>query len=243
MKTQHRVQKTQRRKKVTPMYETLRPWHEVLKAWDVNPFLVILDFLTEIGIDGNLALSSFTADYYDAMTWYDKIGDAQQIIAATLAENRLLYDAMIDGMPYAQIRKKIRTPDLTRTATGTSTGSSTAQRNQSVTTTDTPNQYRTTSVNSVNPYDNPGWQEDRKNETTESGSRTTTTSYSGQPDTASSSMSGSRTDIETGTETTTEMITGSLDPAASAELLEMGLTVFGKYKKDLAKRLFLQVWR
>lgn len=225
------------------MYEDLKPWHEVLEAWAVNPFLQILDFLTEIGIDGDIALSSFTSDYWDALTWYDSIGDTQRIMQATLSENRLIYDAMIDGMPYAQIRSKTRTPDLTRSTTGSSTGSSTAQRNQSVTTTDTPNNYRTTSINSVNPYDNPGWQDDRKNETTETGSRSTTTSYAGTPDTASSTMTGSKTETETGTETTTETITGSMDPAAAAELIELGLTVFGKYKKDLAKRLFLQVWR
>lgn len=225
------------------MYDDLKPWHEVLEDWDVNPFLTILDFLTEIGIDGDIALSSFTADYWDALTWYDSIGDTQRIMQATLAENRLLYDAMIDGMPYAQIRRKTRTPDLTRSTTGTSTGSSTAQRNQAVTTTDTPNNYKTTSVNSVNPYDNPGWQDDRKNETTETGSRSTTTSYTGTPDTASSTTTGSKTESETGIETTTEMITSNMDAAAAAELIELGLTVFGKYKKDLAKRLFLQVWR
>lgn len=225
------------------MYDDLKPWHEVLEAWDVNPFLTILDFLTEIGIDGDIALSSFTADYWDALTWYDSIGDTQRIMQATLSENRLLYDAMIDGMPYAQIRQKTRTPDLTRSTTGSSSGSSTAQRNQTVTTTDTPNNYKTTSVNSVNPYDNPGWQDDRKNETTETGSRSTTTSYTGTPDTATSSMTGSRTESETGSETTTEMITGSMDPAAAAELIELGMTVFGQYKKHLAKRLFLQVWR
>jgi hypothetical protein len=225
------------------MYDDLKPWHEVLEAWDVNPFLQILDFLTEIGIDGDIALSSFTSDYWDALTWYDSIGDTQRIMQATLSENRLLYDAMIDGMPYAQIRTKTRTPDLTRSTTGSSSGSSTAQRNQTVTTTDTPNNYRTTSINSVNPYDNPGWQDDRKNETTETGSRSTTTSYTGTPDTASSTMTGSMTESETGTDTTTETITGSMDPAAAAELIELGLTVFGKYKKDLAKRLFFQVWR
>lgn len=225
------------------MYESLKPWHEVLESWGVNPFLQILDFLTEIGIDGDIALSSFTSDYWDALTWYDSIGDTQRIMQATLSENRMLYDAMIDGMPYAQIRRKTRTPDLTRSTTGSSTGSSTAQRNQSVTTTDTPNNYTTTSINSVNPYDNPGWQNDRKNETTETGSRSTTTSYTGAPDSATSTTSGSRTDTETGTETTTETITGSMDPAAAAELIELGLTVFGKYKKDLAKRIFLQVWR
>ena len=225
------------------MYDDLKPWHEVLEDWDVNPFLTILDFLTEIGIDGDIALSSFTADYWDAMTWYDSIGDTQRIMQATLSENRLIYDAMIDGMPYAQIRQKTRTPDLTRSTTGSSTSSSTAQRNQPVTTTDTPNNYRTTSINSVNPYDNPGWQDDRKNETTETGSRSTTTSYTGTPDTASSTTTGSKTETETGTDTTTETITGSMDPAAAAELIELGLTVFGKYKKELAKRLFLQVWR
>ena len=225
------------------MYETLKPWHEVLEAWGVNPFLKILDFLTEIGIDGEIALSSFTSDYWNALTWYDRIGDAQRIIVATLSENRMLYDAMIDGMPYAQVRKKTRTPNLTRSTSGTSSGSSTAQRNQSITTTDTPNGYKTTSINSVNPYDNPGWQDDRKNETTETGSRSTTTSYAGTPDTATSTTTGSKTESEPGTETTTETITGSMDPAAAAELIEMGLTVFGKYKKDLAKKLFLQVWR
>ena len=225
------------------MYDSLKPWNEVLEDWGVNPFLQILDFLTEIGIDGDIALSSFTADYWDALTWYDSIGDTQRIMQATLSENRLIYDAMIDGMPYAQIRRKTRTPDLTKTTTGTSTGSSSAQRKQSVTTTDTPNNYKTTSINSVNPYDNPGWQDDRKNETTETGSRSTTTSYTGDPDTASSSMTGSRTETEIGTDTTTEMITSNMDPAAAAELIELGLTVFGKYKKDLAKRLFLQVWR
>lgn len=225
------------------MYDDLKPWHEVLEDWGVNPFLQILDFLTEIGIDGDIALSSFTADYWDALTWYDSIGDMQRIMQATLAENRLLYDAMIDGMPYAQIRRKTRTPDLTKTTTGTSTGISNAQRNQSVTTTDTPNGYKTTSINSVNPYDNPGWQDDRKNETTETGSRSTTTSYTGTPDTATSSTSGSKTETELGTETTTEMITNNMDAAAAAELIELGLTVFGKYKKDLAKRIFLQVWR
>lgn len=225
------------------MYDNLKPWNEVIESWGVNPFLTILDFLTEIGIDGDIALSSFTADYWDALTWYDSIGDTQRIMQATLSENRLLYDAMIDGMPYAQIRRKTRTPDLTRSTTGSSTGSSTAQRNQSVTTTDTPNNYKTTSINSVNPYDNPGWQDDRKNETTETGSRSTTTSYTGTPDTASSTTTGSKTESETGTETTTETITGSMDPAAAAELIELGLTVFGKYKKDLAKRLFFQVWR
>lgn len=225
------------------MYDDLTPWHTVAEAWETNPFNTIQTWLDDIGIDSALAMRSFTADYYDALTWYTDIGDAQTIIRATLAENHLLYDAMQDGMPYAQIRKKIRTPEITRAMTGTSKSSSSAQRKQTITSTDTPQNFKSTSTNSVNPYDNPGWTDETKNEYTETGSRTTQTSYSGDPDTASSSASGSRTDTETGTETTTEMITGSMDAAAAAELLELGLTIFGKYKKDLARKLFLQVWR
>lgn len=226
------------------MYETLTPWHECMSAWGVNPFAddMILAFLADIGIDGGLAIDQFTADYYDAKSWYNSIGEVQRLIKATISINRSKYDAMIAGLPYGQQRRKIRTPDITKTIDGSSTGTTTNDRRQTQTQIDTPTNYTSTRTHSVNPYDNPGWQDESKDVSVDSGSRTVLTSYSGDPDTMTNTATGQRTDTETGTETTTETITGTLNAKEAAEVLQMGLTVFREFERDLAAKLFVQLW-
>ena len=144
----------------------------------------------------------------------------------------------------------VRTPNLQASTTSAASTSTTSKINQTQTTTDTPNNYQQTSVRSVNPYDDSGMRSESQNVVTDSGSRTTTTAYSGDPDNATSSSTGTTTATNTGTETTehTGSRSGNIGVTTAQQMLESELelaakmNIFKQIELDLAQKIFIGAW-
>lgn len=266
----------------------IRQWHDV----DVpNIFITYLDdwtpIFSAIGMDINVAWLMFSRDYDNAYTIYDddmiysiwrEVYQAnylkyQKFIAAASAE----YEP-IENYNMIEIGQDIRTPNLTNqltlntTAAMTDTRSTqvyshaenTSQINQTRTNTDSPNDYTTTSTHKVSPYDNPNFVNAEEDVSVQTGSRTNTETYSGNPDTSTTSgnssttnsggtstkNTGTNTSTETGTEKTDHRLTrrGNIGVTTSQQMLEAELALAEKMnlfriiEQDIAAKLFLQVW-
>ena len=266
----------------------IRQWHDV----DVpNIFIAYHDdwmpIFSAIGMDIDVAWSMFSRDYSHAYTTYDDdiiyhvFQDVyysnyikyQKFIAAASAE----YEP-IENYNMIEVGQDIRTPNLTNqmtlntTAAMTDTRSTqvyshaenTSQINQTRTNTDTPSNYTTTSTHKVNPYDNPGFVNAEEDVSVQTGSRTNTETYSGNPDTSTTSgnssttnsggtsttNTGTNTSTETGTEKNDHNLTrrGNIGVTTSQQMLEAELALAEKMnlfriiEQDIAAKLFLQVW-
>ncbi len=179
------------------------------------------------------------------MVYSTNLKKYQKLIAVYAKE----YDALED-LALNERYSSIRTPDLTRETTSEGQSSGTVKNNQSRSTTDSPNGFQTQNVHSVNPYDGTGFRTESQDISSETGTRTTTESYSGQPDQTSSTSSGESTTTEKGTETITHTLTRSgsdgrrtLQELAQQEFtLAERMNIFRIIERDLAAKLFLQVW-
>lgn len=266
----------------------LKRWNELDLA---NLFIRYAEhwqpILDAIGLDINNAWLQFYYDYEYAVTRYDEdqIELLWDVIYQTnqLKYQKLMAVATADYEPienYNMIEdgQDTRTPNLTnqvtlnttsattdtRSTTLNGTSNTTSAINQTKTTTDAPQNFKETSTHSVNPYDNPGFTNEYKDEVTQEGTRTVQESYSGNPDTTavtssststnsggtSTSNTGSNTSTETGTDTTTHRLTrhGNIGVTTSQQMLESELVLADKMnlfkiiEQDLASKLFLQVW-
>lgn len=270
---------------ITPYNDKYRQWGEIDFA--VNPFDSWSDTLDAIGLTVDDAFNYFTLDYYGASTNYTDsyiiaiflqvlktAGDKYtRMIAAAKAEYNPIHN--VDA---TETYTDVRTPDLqkeltlnttsamtdTRSSTLTLNTTTSSSINQTRTTTDTPNNLKSTNVHSVNPYDNPGYYEESKDETTQTGSTQQTESYTGNPDTTqntgtnttqnsggtSTTNTGTNTETDTGTETVEHNARryGNIGVTSSQNLvgqeldLAERLNIFKVIEQDIAAKLFLQVW-
>ena len=133
---------------------------------------------------------------------------------------------------------RTRTPDLTQATEAES------ERKQTRTTTETPNNWKEKDLHKVVPYDSANLNDMEQSERTFEGTRSTSESYSGQPDTASSTTTTTGTD----TEETTSDISGNIGTTTSQMMLESHLDLARRMKlseeieHDVAKELLLQLW-
>jgi hypothetical protein len=227
------------------MNDSLKPWREVSEDLTVNPFDSLSALLTSINMDTDSALWQFNEDYHDADTWYTDQADILKIFENVANANKTKYQALIGTYPFSVMRSKVRIPDITRELTASSSGSADVTRNQTETQTETPNGYGQTRTHSVAPFDTTTFKEEYQDRITNNGSKKVSTSYSGDPDHTESESSGTRTDTESGTETTTETVIGS-DKLTTAEAMAdmaAAATIFNVIEKDIAAKLFAQVWR
>lgn len=273
---------------ITPYHpDGYRQWGEIDFTESNNPFRLWQTILAQLSMDMTVALQFFTLDYYSAVTNYSDIyisvvfgqvlttaGDKYtRMIAAAKASYNPIHN--IDA---TETYTDVRTPDLqkeltlntttamtdTRSSTLTLNTITSSSINQTRTTTDTPNNLKTTNVHSVNPYDNPGYLEDTKDESTQTGSTQQTESYTGNPDTTqntgtnttqngggtSTTNTGTNTQTDTGTETVEHNARryGNIGVTSSQKLvneeldLADRLNIFRIIEQDIAKKLFLQVW-
>lgn len=231
---------------------------------DINPFAddvlgPFIDLIFRMGVGAEEADALFRFDYADAYTPYtdDQI---KQLTHLMFKVNFRKYEKLIDvydaeynpieNYSMTETMTDVRTPDLQASTTSTTSASTTSKINQTQTTTDTPNNYQQLSVRSVNPYDNSGMRSESQNVVTDSGSRTTTTAYSGDPDNATSSSTGTTTATNTGTETTahTGSRSGNIGVTTSQQMLESELELaakmdmFKQVELDLAQKIFIGVW-
>ena len=257
----------------------------------VNPFITYDEqwqpILNALGIEPNHAWIRFYNDYEHALTKYDE--DQFMLMFDVIYQtNKLKYQKLItvataeyepiENYNMIEEGQDTRTPNLTnqvtlnttsattdtRSTTLNGTSNTTSAINQAKTTTDAPQNFKETSTHSVNPYDNPGFTNEYKDEVTQEGTRTVQESYSGNPDTTavtsnststnsggtSTANTGTNTSTETGTDTTTHRLTrrGNIGVTTSQQMLESELVLADKMnlfkiiEQDLASKLFLQVW-
>lgn len=236
------------------MYSNLTPWNELAESFDLsadppeNPFLVFLPLLAEIGIPVSDALKIFTQDYYSAKCFFDSYEEIVVAFSNCFYVIQEKYNTLIDNYPFSELKRHVRTPNITRSMSASSSGSADVSRNQTETQTEEPLQgYGQTRTHSVSPYDagTNDFKGEYKDEVTNTGKKQLTTTYTGSPDHTASSSSGSRSDTETGTETTTETTIGKAGMSMQEMLQDYALAkpIFKMIEEEIAKKIFLQVWR
>lgn len=228
---------------------TLTRWADVYPTLQDNPFGQISTFLYSLGFDTSqegmdTLINDFNWSYADALCYFTAESDINRIFKMILNDAKK-YNLAKQMYTATKTETRLRTPDLTTSTEGSASGSTSMQRKQTETQTETPNSYGMDKTHKVNPYDNPGLTEAYKDETLYKGTKTISTSFTGDPDETTSSSTGTSSTTETGTDTTTITTIGS-DGKTLAEQIE-GIeavnTLWQMIKTDIAKKLFLQVWR
>lgn len=270
-----------------PITREYREWTTITETI-ANPFSgVWTEILSALGLDDLAALDTFTIDFESAISRYtDEY--IQKLFTIIFKTNELKYKKLISAATaeynpidnYNMVEKSTdtRTPDLTNKLTlnttvamtdsreTTTKGDSTTSNklNQTKNTTETPNNYTETATHAVNPYDNPGFTDESKDTTVQSGTRTVSESYSGNADETtinsgstvtnsggtSTVNSGTNTNTETGTDTTEHELTrrGNIGVTTSQQMLEAEMALAAKMnifkiiEQDIAEKIFLQVW-
>lgn len=219
-----------------------------MHTWLVSGFTYledIIEFLEETV--ANFA-DMFYEDYKSARPIYETEEEFVYCFRKVLIHNAKKYEIWMQvySAEYDPIENYNRTEtgNNTRTPNLTTQVYANSQRKQTQTTTETPNTYKETVDHKVAPYDSGTKTSVEENETTYSGSRSTSVSYTGDPDTMNSTTTNSGNEQtyfsshvsgNIGVTTSQMMLQSSLDLAARMKLAE-------EIEKDVAKELLLQVW-
>ena len=192
-------------------------------------------------------VTNYTAEYIQRIFKLNLVANEAKYndIVAFFKANYHPFDEYLREEDYSSER----TPNLRSASVSSGTGTADTQRQQTQTQTTTPN-TTTTTTHDVQPYDVTGLRTETKDTSEESGSTSTTTSYSGQPDHTATSSSASSTVSTTGSEATeysrsihgrngdrpqSEIIADGFKAAAMHDVLDVIL-------QDLADQIFLQTW-
>lgn len=236
-----------------------RRWIEIFGTLDTNIFTYFEKILEELGISIDQAQSYFLKDYLSAISLYPNkiiLQTAESVALTNSVKYKKLIAVIkaeynpIDNYNMTETSNDIRTPDLVATSNGTSTATGSVKNNQTRTTTDNPDGYTEKSINSVNPYDNTGMRDESQNITTQTGTRETIESYSGDADTTESTSTSDTTTTQKGTETVSHTLSrkGNIGVTTSQQMLEseyslsQKLNIFKIIEKDIAAEIFLKVW-
>lgn len=236
-----------------------RYWSEILDTLKGNPFEYFTSYLQSLNIETESALQYFTLDYEYAVSLYSTESilslfiKVSQVNAKKYEKLIAVYTAQynpIDNYNMTESFDDTRTPDLTATSTGTSSADGTVKNNQVRNTTDIPDGYQETSIRSVQPYDGTGFRDESQNVTTQSGTRTTSESYTGEGDTTHSESIANSTTHQTGTEKIHHELSrkGNIGVTTSQQMLESEISlaekmnIFKVIEKDIAAEIFLKVW-
>lgn len=231
-------------------------------------FLYFVDELRAIGFTQDLAAQVFLQDYYSAwLPWTN--ATVSEVFQRVRQENLKKYEKLIAvyaaqydplvNYDRLETESSTRTPNLTtsRANTTSSEDSRATQKNQTEHRADKPvapsgGTWSSTTTHNVAPYDTSSFSPSEQDVTTEDGYRETETSYTGQPDTESTTRSGNEygTTTETGTENTIRRletvgnigVTSSQDMAEQEIKLAEKMNIFRVIERDIAAKLFLQVW-
>ena len=224
-----------------------------------NPFTAYSPILQEIEANPAAAYDRMWENFEDAVTNYTK-ESINSIFLSNLTANKKKYDELIDFYketfyPFSDYYKNeqyehTRTPDLESTSSSEGSGSATTERKQSSTRTTTPNNYQTEVTHKVDPFDQSGLRNQSQDISVESGSTSTTESFSGQPDETKTSSESSSTVTTSGTETNeyTKIIHGRTGQRPTSEVVADGLkaaamhNILDEIINDIADQIFLQVW-
>lgn len=239
--------------------KTPRYWIEILDTLKGNPFEYFTTYLQSLNISTDSALNYFTMDYSNAVSQYstqailDLFIKVSQVNATKYSKLVAVVQAEynpIDNYNMTESYDDTRTPDLTATSTGTSSADGTVKNNQTRNTTDTPDGYQETNLRSVNVYDGTGMRDESQNVTTQSGTRTTSESFSGEADTTHSESTAESTTHQSGTEKIHHELNrkGNIGVTTSQQMLESEISlaekmnIFKVIEKDIADEIFLKVW-
>ena len=237
----------------------------------ISAFQAFRVWLQPLGMTYTDAIIYFCVDYDGALTPYARETQLD-MIHQTAVINAKKYDKMISvyqaeydplqNYDRTEESTHTRTPDLTKgtTASSETTGSSDtsteSQIKQTHSSTTTPQDVQTVTETQVAPYDATTYQPKQKDTTTASGSTVTTDSYTGDPDTTtttgttSGTSSATQTETETGTDTTTisSRISGNIGVTTSQQMAESELTlaqkmvIWREIEQDIAAAVTIQVW-
>lgn len=222
-----------------------------------NPFTAFNTWLTPLGMTADQMMLYFTIDYEEALTEYpeDLIDNILHMVAAanTGKYNKLLaaYTAQynpLDEQSTSDGYTDTRTPNLTQSVTGGATVGTTIKNKQTRTDTETPNNYTNTIENQKAPYDSQTYKAETKSIQTASGSRSTSTSYTGDPDESNTTSTNSATTTNTGSETIVHTGSSSGRKRSPQQLLDEELAlaermnIFKIIERDIAAKLFIAVW-
>lgn len=232
--------------------------------------LYLHQYLDAIGFSEAIAANAFIQDYFGAWCpWADsEIPNVFQRVALECARKWGMlveiftaeYDPLVN-YDRTEAETSIRWPNLTTSQSGTTSGTDnrstlkkqTEHRAEKAIPPEGGAAWSETTTHSVAPYNTSTFSDAEKDVRTESGYRETEISYTGnQPDTDNVSRSGtsSSTTTETGNERNERTLTvsGNIGTVTAQQMSEETLklsekmNVFRTIEKDLAAKLFLQVW-
>lgn len=232
-------------------------------------FLYFTNYLTPLGFTEELAAIAFIQDYYSAWCPYNDAYIAP-IFQRVALENRKKYEKLVaiysaEYEPLVnydrhETESSTRTPNLTTSRLGNSQAidNRTITKNQTETRADIAvapeggGEWQEETLSSVTPYDSTAFADTEKTVRKETGHRETQTSYTGTGDTDNVTRSG--TDSSTTTETGTDKnvrrldVSGNIGTVTAQDMAEQELAlaekmnIFRIIEKDIAAKLFLQVW-
>lgn len=237
-----------------------RRWVDVVEQTAAeNYFDFFSDVLQMINLTTSEANMYFLLDYEIARTTYTN-GYISIIFNSVYQTNREKYMRMAQAAiaeynPLYNVDANerytdVRTPNLTTTTQSSGSSSGSVKNNQTRTTTENGGDYHDITDSKRDPYDGSGLRTDGQTDTHATGSRSSSESYSGEADTTSSTSTGSGTTTATGTETITHTLRryGNIGVTSSQSLitqeleLSQKLNIFNVIEKDIAAKLFIQVW-
>lgn len=245
-----------------PLRTNFRTWDYILlNEYDGmhNPFTPYSEILTAIEVDQDYALQRMWELYETAVTNYT-LSAIFQIFQSNYNANKEKYAQILEVFetnifPFGDYYRSesydhTRTPNLTSTSSSTGSGTATTAHNQTRSTTTTPNQYQTQTTHKVDPYDQSGLRNESQDIKVESGTMTTSESYTGNPDSTSTSSTSSSTVGTTGTDKNsyTKLIHGRSGRRPTSETIEDGMKAAAIYDvldiiiNDIADQIFLQTW-
>lgn len=231
-------------------------------------FLYFLPWLETLGFSQSNAADAFLQDYGGAWCpWDDE--NIPKVFQRVALENKRKYDmacAIFAAeyeplVNYDRTESEIdtRTPNLTTAHSGQNAvqEARATKNNQTEHRADKPKAndgetWQETTTRSVAPYNTTDFSGSEMEERTETGWRETETSYTGEADTENTTRNttDASTVTETGTETHARSLTAkgnigtmTVQDMANQELdLAERMNVFRAIERDLAAKLFLQVW-
>lgn len=237
-----------------------RTWEKIVSENDLSDIfseyddlLAAIDATEEDAFDRMFetqqdAITNYTTEYIYQIFHNNLVAHAKKYAELVAFYQKSLYP--FDSVALDETYSSTRTPELTSTSLSVGTGTSDSERKQSITQTNTPD-TTTTNTHSVNPYNDSGFRPETEDSTTESGSNTNVTSFSGSPDHVATSSSASSTVTQGGQDVLeTERLTVGRNGRRFLfnEIMDSGLQALEKIDvldliiDDLADAIFLQVW-
>lgn len=225
----------------------------------VNPFGIYETFLINVGCSSSEALDYFSINYEKQvcvytnatisnlfrLNYYANLKKYQELVSIIESDLNIL-----NPVDLSENFTDTRTPNLSSSSSSSGSAETNTQRNQSRTTTTTPTNYTSETTHESNPYDDTGLNDVTKDTTVESGSTTTTETFSGQPDSTDTTSTATTTTTATGTETIEHHLTRSgrdgrfkvSEIIDDAELTAAKLNFLQVLCNDLSDCIFLQMW-